>query len=50
MLKLDKNSALVRVWVNLILQGEKRIEDCPTFFNLRNSVEEVLKEEEKGDK
>lgn len=44
MLKLDKNSALVRVWVNLILQGEKRIEDCPTFFNLRNAVEEVLKE------
>lgn len=45
MLKLDKNSALVRVWVNLIIQGEKRIEDCPAFFNLRNAVEEVLKEE-----
>lgn len=45
MLKLDKSSALVRVWVNLIIQGEKRIEDCPTLFNLRNAVEEVLKEE-----
>lgn len=44
MLKLNKNSALVKVWVSLIMAGTYTIQQCPTFFNLRNSVEEVLKE------
>ena len=37
-------SALVKVWVSLIMAGTYTIQQCPTFFNLRNSVEEVLKE------
>ena len=44
MFKLNKNSALVKVWVSLIMAGTYTIQQCPTFFNLRNSVEEVLKE------
>lgn len=44
MFKLNKNSALVKVWVSLITAGTYTIQQCPTFFNLRNSVEEVLKE------
>lgn len=44
MFKLNKNSALVKVWVSLIMAGTYTIQQCPTFFNLRKSVEEVLKE------
>lgn len=44
MFKLNKNSALVKVWVSLIMAGTYTIQQCPTFFNLRNSVEEVLKQ------
>lgn len=44
MFKLNKNSALVKVWVSLIMAGTYTIQQYPTFFNLRNSVEEVLKE------
>jgi len=45
MFKFTKNSGLVRsVWVSLILSGTYTLEQCPALFNLRECVEEVLKE------
>lgn len=45
MFKLTKESGLVKnVWVPLILNGTYKIEQVPNLVNLREVVNEVLKE------
>lgn len=42
-----KDSGLVRVWVNLIKNGYRKLEEVPNIFNLKEVVTEII---EKGDK
>ena len=45
MFTLNKESGLVKnVWVPLIMNGTYTFEQCPSLFNLREVVEEVLGE------
>ena len=39
----NKDSGLVKVWVNLIKQGTYTIEQVPNLSNLREVVASVLK-------
>lgn len=39
-----KDSALVKVWVSLILSGVYTYEQCPNLSNLKTVVGEVLTE------
>lgn len=40
----NKNSALVKIWVSLILAGTYTIEQVPNLSNLKEIVLEVLNE------
>lgn len=40
----NKNSALVKVWVSLVLGGTYSLEQVPTLFNLKDIVSEVINE------
>lgn len=40
-----RNSALVKIWVRRIKNGENSRDQLPTLFNLREVVEEILDEE-----
>jgi frataxin-like iron-binding protein CyaY len=40
----NKDSALVKIWVSLILSGVYTYEQCPNMSNLRVVVGEVLAE------
>lgn len=42
-----KDSGLVRVWVNLIKNGYRKLEEVPNLYNLKEVVKEII---EKGDK
>lgn len=42
MIKLNKNSGLVKVWVSLITTGVYTYEQVPALSNLREVVKEVL--------
>lgn len=42
-----KDSGLVRVWVNLIKNGYRKLEEVPSLYNLKEVVKEII---EKGDK
>lgn len=42
-----KDSGLVRVWVNLIKNGYRKLEEVPNLYNLKEVVAEII---EKGDK
>ncbi|MDU3009542.1 MAG: CD1375 family protein [Peptoniphilus harei] len=46
-MKFTKDSGLVRVWVNLIKNGYRKLEEVPNIFNLKEVVREII---EKGDK
>lgn len=46
-MKFTKDSGLVRVWVNLIKNGYRKLEEVPNLFNLKEVVKEII---EKGDK
>jgi len=37
-----EDSGLVKVWVRLIEQGKKTLDQVPKIYNLREVVEEVL--------
>ena len=37
-----KNSALVKVWVSLVLTGAFKKEEVPNLFNLREVVWEIV--------
>ena len=37
-----KNSALVKVWVSLVLSGVYTLEQVPALFNLKEVVAEVI--------
>lgn len=39
-----KDSALVKIWVSLILAGVYTYDDCPSVSNLKTVVGEVLAE------
>lgn len=40
----NKNSALVKIWVSLLLAGIYTIEQVPALSNLKEVVTEVLNE------
>lgn len=42
-----KDSGLVRVWVNLIKNGYRTLDEVPNLYNLKEVVKEII---EKGDK
>ncbi|WP_195444685.1 hypothetical protein [Peptoniphilus harei] len=42
-----KDSGLVRVWINLIKNGYRKLEEVPNLYNLKEVVKEII---EKGDK
>lgn len=46
-MKFTKDSGLVRVWVNLIKNGYRKLAEVPNIFNLKEVVKEII---EKGDK
>lgn len=46
-MKFTKDSGLVRVWVNLIKNGYRKLEEVPNLYNLKEVVKEII---EKGDK
>lgn len=46
-MKFTKDSGLVRVWVNLIKNGYRKLEEVPNIFNLKEVVTEII---EKGEK
>ena len=62
MFKFEEGSIIVNAWVTLILNGEKKLEEVPRLWNLREVVKKVLKDrgfiiedqkentEERGDK
>lgn len=62
MFKFEEGSIIVNAWVTLILNGEKKLEEVPRLWNLKEVVEKVLKDrgfiiedqnentEERGDK
>lgn len=39
-----KNSGLVKVWLRLIKQGKKTIEDVPNISNLIEVIKNLIKE------
>lgn len=39
-----KDSALVKVWVSLVLSGVYTLEQVPALFNLKEVVAEVINE------
>ncbi len=39
-----KNSALVKVWVSLVLSGTYTLDEVPKLFNLKEVVAEVINE------
>ncbi len=46
-MKFTKDSGLVRVWVNLIKNDYRKLDEVPKLFNLKEVVTEII---EKGDK
>ena len=44
MFKFEEGSIIVNAWVTLILNGEKKLEEVPRLWNLREVVEKVLKD------
>lgn len=44
MFKFNKESGCVKVWVTLILNGTYKVEQVPALLNLKECVEDVLKE------
>ena len=38
----NKESGLVKVWVNLIHKGVYQMEDVPDISNLRDVIQEIL--------
>ena len=46
-MKFAKDSGLVRVWVNLIKNDYRKLDEVPKLFNLKEVVTEII---EKGDK
>ncbi len=46
-MNFTKDSGLVRVWVNLIKNGYRKLEEVPNLYNLKEVVKEII---EKGDK
>lgn len=43
MFSFTKNSMVVNAWVALIKAGQRKFEEVPALWNLREVVEEVLK-------
>ena len=37
-MKFTKDSGLVRVWVNLIKNGYRKLEEVPSLYNLKEVV------------
>ena len=46
-MNFTKDSGLVRVWVNLIKNDYRKLEEVPSLYNLKEVVKEII---EKGDK
>jgi len=44
MFKFDKNSGCVKVWITLIMNGTYKVEQVPNLLNLKECVNEVLKD------
>lgn len=42
----DRNSALVKLWVNQVKSGNHTRDQIPNMFNLQEVVNEVLDEED----
>lgn len=42
----DKNSGLVKMWVNLVQNGTYSKDQIPKMFNLQDIVNEILNEKE----
>ena len=45
-MKFTTDSGLVYIWGMMIVQGKKTIDDVPKVYNLRDAVEEFVKEYE----
>lgn len=50
MFKFTKDSGCVKVWARLITDGKYTIDQCPALYNLKECVEELLKEEKAKEK
>ncbi len=40
----NENSGLVKVWVRLILEGKRTVDEVPNLSNLKQVVERILAE------
>ena len=49
-MKFTKDSVIVKSWVALILAGTYTIDDVPNIGNLKEVVQEVLDDQEGGEK